>query len=79
MAVHKGMQALQCHFPEEVKAQAQLYMLSSSLDESGVLKSQQYPDVRDFLRKPLRKMNFDALKFRIEAEKDKDVVLKIST
>ena len=55
-------------FPEEVKSQAQLYMLSSSLDEFDVLKSKQYEDVYDFIQKPLLKMNLEVIKFRIESE-----------
>lgn len=57
-------------FPQELKSQAQLYMLSSSLDETDVLRSQQYEEVRDFIRKPLSKINLEALKFRIECGKE---------
>lgn len=56
-------------FPLDVKSQTQLYLLSSSIDESDVLKSQQYRDVRDFIRKPLSKMNLDIIKLRMENEK----------
>lgn len=56
-------------FPEEIKKKGQLYMLSSSVHESDILKSQQFEDVRDFIRKPLSKRDLDIIKFRLEGPK----------
>jgi CheY-like chemotaxis protein len=71
MPVMNGWDFLDAYrkFPKEGKSVAQLYMLSSSLDESDVQKSQQYDDVRDFIQKPLLKMNLDIIKFRFENDR----------
>lgn len=71
MPVQNGWEFLDAYrqFPYLVKKDVQLYMLSSSLDESDVEKSQQYEDVRDFIRKPLSKVNLEIIKFRLGNEK----------
>lgn len=56
-------------FPAEVKDRMQLYMLSSSDYESDVLKSQQYNEVRDFLRKPLTTRDLEIINFRLETQR----------
>lgn len=56
-------------FPADVKERMQLYMLSSSDYESDVLKSQQYNEVRDFIRKPLTTRDLEIIKFRLESHK----------
>lgn len=56
-------------FPTEVKEKVQLYMLSSSIYESDVIKSQQYEEVRDFIHKPLSKRDLDVIQFRLESQK----------
>ena len=55
-------------FPKTVKGKGRLYMLSSSIDESDILRSKQYQDVRDFIRKPLSKKDLEVIKFRRENE-----------
>lgn len=51
-------------FPEEMKESCTVYILSSSVDEEDIQKSRQYKEVRDFLIKPLDKVDLEALKFQ---------------
>ena len=50
--------------PEEVKKSCTLYILSSSVDEEDSNKPKLHEDVRDFLSKPLKKMNLEVVKFQ---------------
>lgn len=54
------------NFPEEVKEKCSLFILSSSVDEDDINKSKLYEDVRNFISKPLNKMDLEAIKFQIE-------------
>lgn len=67
MPVQNGWDFLDAYrqFPHELKKKSQLFLLSSSVDESDVLKSQQYEDVCDFIRKPLTKDKLNFIKNRI--------------
>lgn len=51
-------------YPVEAKKNCTLYVLSSSVDENDINKSKLYEDVRDFLSKPLNKMNLEVIKFQ---------------
>lgn len=49
---------------KEAKKNCTLYMLSSSLHEDDINKSKLYEDVRDFLSKPLNKIDLGVIKFQ---------------
>lgn len=51
-------------FPKEVKQRCTLYILSSSIDEEDINKSKLYEEVRDFLNKPLVKMDLEVIRFQ---------------
>lgn len=51
-------------FSKERKENCTLYILSSTLDENDINKSRLYEDVRDFLSKPLNKINLEIIKFQ---------------
>ncbi|MGZ5242560.1 MAG: response regulator [Bacteroidia bacterium] len=42
-------------FPESIKQQFNIYMLSSSIDPADIQRAKQHPLVVDFMEKPLRK------------------------
>ena len=48
-------------FPKEVKERCILYILSSSVDEDDINKSKLYEEVRDFLTKPLNRMDLEGV------------------
>lgn len=52
------------NFPEGVKENCSLFILSSSVDEGDINKSKLYEDVRDFISKPLNKMSLEVIKFQ---------------
>ena len=66
MPVQNGWDFLDTYrqFPQELKKTSQLFLLSSSVDESDAIKSQQYEDVCDFICKPLTKDKLDFIKNR---------------
>ena len=51
-------------FPKEVKESCTLYILSSSVDEEEINRSKLYEDVRNFLTKPLNKMDLKVINFQ---------------
>ncbi len=51
-------------FPGEIKERCTLYILSSSIDEEDINKSKLYEEVRDFLNKPLDKIDLEVIKFQ---------------
>lgn len=51
-------------FPANLKEKCVLYILSSSVDEDDINKSKLYEDVRDFLIKPIDKMDVEVIKFQ---------------
>ena len=53
-------------FPEEVKENCTLYILSSSIDEEDAKRAKINEDVRDFFHKPLTKLSLEVVKFQIE-------------
>lgn len=53
-------------FPEEVKKNCTLYLLSSSIDENDARKAKINEEVRDFISKPLNQMNLEVIKFQKE-------------
>ena len=68
MPVLDGWGFLQAYqnFPEEVKENCSLFILSSSVDEDDINKSKLYEDVRDFISKPFNKMKLEVVKFQTE-------------
>ena len=70
MPVVDGWDFLQAYrkFGKEVKENSTLYILSSSVDEDDISKSKLYEDVRDFLSKPLKKMDLEIIKFQQGAD-----------
>lgn len=71
MPVLDGWGFLQAYrnIPEEVKKTCTLYILSSSVDEDDINKSKLYEDVRDFISKPLQKMNLETIRFQKELDR----------
>lgn len=51
-------------FPKEVRESCTLYILSSSVDEDDINRSKIHEDVRDFLFKPIDKMDLEVVKFQ---------------
>lgn len=51
-------------FPEEVKKQCYLYILTSSIDEQDIKRSKLYEEVRDFISKPITKRDLEIIKFQ---------------
>lgn len=51
-------------FPKKVRESCTLYVLSSSVDEDDINKSKIHEDVRDFLSKPLYKVDLEVIKFQ---------------
>ena len=66
MPVLDGWGFLQAYnkFPEELKETCTLYILSSSIHESDAKRAAVNEDVRDFLSKPLTKMQIEVIKFQ---------------
>ena len=52
------------HFPEEVKENCTLYILSSSIDEEDAKRAIIIEDVRDFLSKPFNKRDLEVVMFQ---------------
>ena len=52
------------NFPEEVKKDCTLYILSSSIDEEDAKKANINEDVRDFIGKPFKKADLEVIKFQ---------------
>lgn len=51
-------------FPKEIKEKCTVYILSSSVDEHDIKRSKIHEDVRDFLSKPLDKIDLEVIKFQ---------------
>lgn len=51
-------------FPKEVRENCTLYILSSSVDENDINRSKIHENVRDFLSKPLEKIDLEVIKFQ---------------
>lgn len=51
-------------FPEQVKKNCFLYILTSSIDEQDINRSKLYEEVRDFISKPLSKRDLEIIKFQ---------------
>lgn len=51
-------------FPKEVREGCTLYILSSSVDENDINRSKIHEEVRDFLSKPLEKIDLEVIKFQ---------------
>ena len=51
-------------FPEELKKNCSLYILSSSIDENDAKRAKKSEEVRDFISKPLTKMSLEIIKFQ---------------
>jgi CheY-like chemotaxis protein len=50
--------------PKEATKKCTLYILSSSVDENDIKRSKIHENVRDFLSKPLEKMDLEVIKFQ---------------
>lgn len=66
MPVLDGWGFLQAYrtLPEESKKNCTLYILSSTIDEEDAKKAKIHEDVRDFISKPLDKINLEVIKFQ---------------
>ena len=51
--------------PKELKDSCTLFILSSSIDEDDAKRARINEDVRDFISKPLSKMDLEVIKFQI--------------
>jgi CheY-like chemotaxis protein len=51
-------------FPKKVTEKCTLYILSSSVDANDINNSKVHENVRDFLSKPLEKMDLEVIKFQ---------------
>jgi CheY-like chemotaxis protein len=52
-------------FPEEVRGNCTLYILSSSIDEDDITRSKIHENIRDFFFKPLSKADLEVVKFQV--------------
>ena len=53
-------------FPEAIKQKCTLYILSSSIDEEDAKRAKIHEEVRDFISKPLNKMDLEVIKFQTQ-------------